>query len=259
MRSNVAPAVDAREAKLEIIHVRCGQSCTENSAAVQSPIAPAGFALAPAGAVSETSTVTPGNPILWPLRRANAFRRWLLNQLWLAELRARGVELGPRAVFNGRPNVVRHAGSRIQLGEQVCCNSSLRSNPLGNARPVTLRTLCAGAEIVLDRLVGVSGCAICAAASIRIGEGTFVGADAMIFDNDFHSPEDEFSWGPAAPDNPKPIVIGRGVFIGARVLVLKGVTIGDRAVIGAGAVVTKDVPPQHIAVGNPARVLAAND
>lgn len=203
--------------------------------------------------------MTPGNPIFWPLRRANAIRRWLFNQLWLAELRIRGVELGAQAVFNGRPYVVRHAGSRIQLGERVCFNSSLRSNPLGNARPVTLRTLRPGAEIVLERFVGVSGCAICAAVSIRIGEGTFVGADAMIFDNDFHSPEAEFSWGPAAPDNPKPIVIGRGVFIGARALVLKGVIIGDRAVIGAGAVVSKDVPPHQVAVGNPARVLAAKN
>jgi acetyltransferase-like isoleucine patch superfamily enzyme len=83
--------------------------------------------------------------------------------------------------------------------------------------------------------------------------------DAMIFDNDFHSPEGEFRWGDAAPDNPKPIKIGRGVFIGARALVLKGVTIGDRAVIGAGAVVTKDVPTQHIAVGNPARLLSAQN
>lgn len=203
--------------------------------------------------------MTPGNPILWPLNRINALRRWLLNQLWQAELRFRGVELGAQTWFNGRPYVVRHAGSRIQLGEQVCCNSSLRSNPLGNARPVTLRTLRAGAEIILDRFVGVSGCSICAAASIRIGEGTFVGADAMVFDNDFHSPEGEFRWGDAAPDNPKPIVIGRGVFIGARALVLKGVTIGDRAVIGAGAVVTKDVPPQHTAVGNPARLLSAQN
>lgn len=199
--------------------------------------------------------MTEGNWILKPLRQLNGVRRWLLNQLWMAELRARGVELHSGHIFNGRPCIVRHPGSRIQLGENVCCNSSTRSNPLSNARPVTIRTLRSGAEIVLDSHVGVSSCAICAAASIRLGEGTFVGADAMIFDNDFHSPEGEYRWGIAAPDNPKPIVIGRGVFIGTRALVLKGVTIGDRAIVGAGAVVTKDVPSRHLAVGNPARVI----
>jgi maltose O-acetyltransferase len=52
-----------------------------------------------------------------------------------------------------------------------------------------------------------------------------------------------------------PIVIGRNVWIGARVIILSGVQIGDGAVIGAGAVVTKDIPPFAVAVGNPARVL----
>ena len=59
-----------------------------------------------------------------------------------------------------------------------------------------------------------------------------------------------------APGNPQPVVIGRGVFIGARAIILKGVTIGDRAIVGAGAVVARDVPARHIAVGNPARVIA---
>jgi len=77
----------------------------------------------------------------------------------------------------------------------------------------------------------------------------------MIFDNDFHSPVGDWNWGNAAPDNPKPVIIGRGVFIGARAIILKGVTIGDRAIVGAGAVVSKDVPARHVAVGNPARVL----
>jgi maltose O-acetyltransferase len=54
----------------------------------------------------------------------------------------------------------------------------------------------------------------------------------------------------------RPIRIGRGVFIGARAIVMKGVSVGDRAVIGAGAVVTQDVPAYHLAVGNPAKVLS---
>jgi acetyltransferase-like isoleucine patch superfamily enzyme len=53
----------------------------------------------------------------------------------------------------------------------------------------------------------------------------------------------------------QPTYIGDRVWIGANVTILKGVTIGDDAVIGAGSVVTKDIPPQAIAVGNPAKVI----
>ncbi len=119
-----------------------------------------------------------------------------------------------------------------------------------------LRTLRLGAEIILGRGVGLSSNSVCAALRIHIGEGTFVGAGAMIFDNDFHAPVDEWTWGDAAPDNPKPVIIGRGVFIGARAIILKGVTIGDRAIVGAGAVVTKDVPARSIVAGNPARMVS---
>lgn len=193
---------------------------------------------------------------LWQwLRTVNALRRAVLNALWRAEARLRGVEVGRGVVFNGRPYLKRAPGSRIALGEGVCLNSSLRSNPLGCSRPVSLRTQRPGAELVLERNVGLSSSAVCAALRVRIGEGTIVGADAMIFDYDFHAPAGEWGWGNAAPDNPKPVIIGRGVFVGARAIILKGVTIGDRAVIGAGAVVTKDVPPFHRAVGNPARIL----
>jgi acetyltransferase-like isoleucine patch superfamily enzyme len=140
------------------------------------------------------------------------------------------------------------------LGEGVVLNSALRSNPIGCSRPVTLHTMRPEAEIVLERYSGISGSAVCAAKRIHIGEGTIIGADARLLDNDFHAPKGEWGWGLAAPENPREIVVGRGVFIGAGALVLKGVTIGDRAVVGAGAVVTQDVPPHHLAVGNPARV-----
>lgn len=54
---------------------------------------------------------------------------------------------------------------------------------------------------------------------------------------------------------PKPITIGRNVWIGAHATILPGVTIGDHAVIGAGAVVTRDVPAQTVVAGVPARSL----
>lgn len=53
----------------------------------------------------------------------------------------------------------------------------------------------------------------------------------------------------------RPITVGNNVWIGAQVCVLPGVTIGDNSVIGAGSVVTKNIPPNSVAVGNPCRVI----
>ncbi|MFO1513446.1 MAG: acyltransferase [Verrucomicrobiota bacterium] len=196
-------------------------------------------------------------PLRRVLRSVNDVRRALVNAVWLAEARWRGLELGGQVILNGRPYLHRHPGSRIVVGTGVCLNSSLRSNPIGCSRPVSLRTMRPGAEIVLGTGVGLSSTSICAAKRVEIGEGTFVGAEVVIFDNDFHGPVGEWNWGDFAPDNPRPVVIGRGVFIGTRAIILKGVTIGDRAIVGAGAVVTKDVPAKHIAVGNPARIISS--
>lgn len=56
-------------------------------------------------------------------------------------------------------------------------------------------------------------------------------------------------------DAPKSVTIGDGVWIGTRAIILPGVTIGHDAIVGAGAVVVKDVPPYAVVGGNPARVL----
>lgn len=68
---------------------------------------------------------------------------------------------------------------------------------------------------------------------------------------DWHLDSGEYRWRTYA----LPITIGNGCWIGANVVVLPGVRIGDGAVIGAGSVVTKDIPANVVAVGNPCRVL----
>ncbi len=55
-----------------------------------------------------------------------------------------------------------------------------------------------------------------------------------------------------------PIIIGDNVWVGTRAVILKGVTIGGGAIVAAGAVVTKDVPPRTIVGGNPAHVIREN-
>ena len=182
--------------------------------------------------------------------------RGSLSRFWRFEARLKGCQLGPGVVFLGRPLIGLARGSRIALGTNVRVNSAVRANPLGCFQPSVLRTLCSEAEIVLETGVGLSATVLCAAASIRIGEGTIMGAGAMILDTDFHRPAESWNWGTEPERSAKPICIGRGVFIGARAIILKGVTIGDRAIIGAGSVVTRDVPPYHTAVGNPSRIVA---
>jgi putative colanic acid biosynthesis acetyltransferase WcaF len=84
---------------------------------------------------------------------------------------------------------------------------------------------------------------------ITIGEGATIAQEAYLCTgtHDFTSA--------ALPLQTTPIVVGANAFVGARALVLPGVNIGERAVIGAGAVVTKNVPADAIVAGNPAKII----
>ncbi len=91
--------------------------------------------------------------------------------------------------------------------------------------------------------------------SITIGDDCAIAGDVLIQDTDFHPILDEK--GNEKPVS-KPIVIGNHVWICAKATILKGVTIGDGAIIAAGAVVTKDVPARCVVAGNPAKVVREN-
>lgn len=109
-----------------------------------------------------------------------------------------------------------------------------------------------GARMILGKNSGMSSVSITAAKEVIIGEGTLIGADCFITDTDFHIPIGNHRWGNDVLASAAPVHIGKGCFIGARSIILKGVTIGDGAVVAAGAIVTRDVPSEHLAAGNPA-------
>lgn len=156
--------------------------------------------------------------------------------------------------FWGRPLVFRRSGSQIVFGEGLVARSTCRSNSLGVQQPVIIRTCTHGAKIILGNHVGLSGCSIVAYDSIRVGDFVQIGTGALITDSDAHALNPmERRHGDSGVA--KPIVIEDDVFVGARAIVLKGVTIGRCAVIGAGAVVTHNVEPYAIVAGNPARVV----
>jgi maltose O-acetyltransferase len=97
------------------------------------------------------------------------------------------------------------------------------------------------------------GCSISAHTHVRIGDGCLIGQYSIIMDCDHHSPEDDDGHGDTSP-----VVIEDRVWIGARAIVLKGVTIGRGAIVAAGSVVTKDVPPGVVVGGAPARLLRSS-
>lgn len=94
-----------------------------------------------------------------------------------------------------------------------------------------------------------------AAESIVLGEKCMIGPFCVLIDHD-HGMDS----GQDVQDQPlitSPIILGRAVWIGAHVTVLKGVTIGDGAVVAAGSVVTKDVPANAIVAGVPAKQIGS--
>ena len=171
------------------------------------------------------------------------------------ELRLRGIQMSHLPHLIGHPIFSRCPGSSISLGKRVTLDSSLRANPLGGTTPCILRTMTPAARLTLGDRVGVSSSILVAGNSIEIGEDTILGAGSLILDNDFHIPGPGFSWLTEYTQNSKPVKIGRGCFVGARSIVLKGVVLGDRVIVGAGSVVTKNVPPNSIVAGNPAKVV----
>lgn len=98
------------------------------------------------------------------------------------------------------------------------------------------------------------GAHISVSEGIRIGNGVAIGPELMVMGGDHRFDQvglliHQMSSG----GQNTPIIIEDDVWIGGRVVVLKGVTIGEGAVIGAGSIVTKNIPPYSIYVGNPAR------
>ena len=158
-----------------------------------------------------------------------------------AQLRLRGKARAPFSVrLQGR---VQFSGcGEVVLGEGVSLN--------GTVVPIELVTYASGRIEIGNHTFVNYGSSIAARTSVKIGSYCLLGHYTFVMDNNQHDVVKH-----SVLPQSDPVIIEDHVWIGSKAVILPGVRIGSRAVIGAGSIVTKDIPPRCVAAGNPARVL----
>ncbi len=190
-----------------------------------------------------------------PWKVANRVQSWLDYPIVRLLFLFNGIPWGKGWSFYGIPIVQKHRHSAVRFGAGLSLRSSVRSNALGPNHPVILCTCRADARLETGSRFGMTGGTICAAESVRIGNDVLIGANSIVTDFDFH-PLDPVERHLYPNDGASaPVVIEDDVFVGMHCLILKGVTIGTGSVVGAGSVVTRDVPAHCVVAGNPAQVV----
>lgn len=177
------------------------------------------------------------------IRQAWGMAKRLLTvaaRLMNARLFLRRCEHGRWVTLRGRPHI--QATGTITLGDNVKISSFLARTQLSTGPDGTLHI---GKNVRIN-----NGAVLSARQHIQIGDNCRIAPHATLMDSDFHGVDDRDGQPKCAP-----IVLENDVWIAQRAMVLKGVRIGQGAVVAAGAVVTKDVAPYTLVGGVPARVI----
>ena len=162
--------------------------------------------------------------------------RALVNAQWRMAGRGR-VPVSTR--LTGRVRI-RGKGLALGRGVSIC----------GEVTPVEFTTVDSGQICIGDHTFINYGCSFTAYSSVTVGKHCSLGHYLFITDNNEHGIDDH-SQRPVS----QPVFIEDHVWIGTRVTILPGVHIGRHSVVGAGSVVTRNIPPYSVAAGNPARVI----
>jgi acetyltransferase-like isoleucine patch superfamily enzyme len=164
--------------------------------------------------------------IHWELMRRGAFARWPLQGNVLEALRERRLEVGEGVLFEPNVWITAPGRARVRIGAGTFLNQSVM--------------------VAAHELVEIGE-------HCMLANGCFVSDAAHRYDD----PDKPVPW--QGFTSKGPTRIGANCWLGAHVVVTSGVTIGERCVVGAGSVVTHDLPPFSIAAGAPARVLRSVD
>lgn len=175
-----------------------------------------------------------------------------------------GIKFGKNLRIYNRIFLAIHHNSQIIIGNNFTFTNGSAFNPISRNILGSIHTQ-DGAKINIGNNVGISSSCIWAKENITIGNNVKIGSDTIILDNDAHNLDHKIRNSEQVNEKGEsidgltaasaPIIIKDGALIGTRCIILKGVTIGENTIIGSGSIVTKSIPDNCIAGGNPCKII----
>jgi acetyltransferase-like isoleucine patch superfamily enzyme len=166
------------------------------------------------------------------------------------DLRLWGADVGPGLSVNGRLRL--RIDGTLRIGARVRINSGSANNFVGGDRRTSF-WVGSRATLAIGDDCAVSNSTIVCTDSVEIRPRTFIGGGCEIYDTDFHPIDKDVRDSYTGKAEQGPIAIGPSAFIGGWTIILKNVVVGEGAVVGAGSLVTKSIPPYEVWAGVPAR------
>jgi acetyltransferase-like isoleucine patch superfamily enzyme len=179
-----------------------------------------------------------------------------LLKFWLFK-----ISIGKDFISNGIPIVDICKGGKMSVGISFRLNNGMKHNIIGRQQKCIF-IVGEDSNLVIGNNVAISGTAIICHNEIVIRDNVRIGGNTVIYDTDFH--DINYKKRIMIPENTSNVLSKRveimdNVFVGAHVTILKGVTIGSNSVIGAGSVISKNIPENQMWAGNPAIFLKEID
>ena len=167
---------------------------------------------------------------MWTTKKKILFILYMITASWLPI--SQRSKLSKRARTFWAKRIVRHCGKNVNIERQAFFSPDLS---IGDNSGVGIRCEVYG--------------------PVTIGNDVMMGPDVVVYTSGHRFDRVDITMIEQGYTEPRPVNIGNDVWIGRRAIIMPGVTIGDGCVIGAGAVVTKDIPPYSLAGGVPAKVI----
>ncbi len=184
---------------------------------------------------------------------------YLLDYFNRLVFRVRHVKMGKNIKTYGIIRLKKDKNAFFSIDDKTIIRSHWRNNPAGGGQRNCIFAIMNEGTLEIGKNVGISNSSIYCNKHIVIEDDVFIGVNCVIYDTDFHSIYADKRINGNYDIKSESVLIKKGAWIGGHCIILKGVTIGERSVIGAGSVITHDIPSDEVWAGNPAKFIKKID